>query len=364
MELRPLDFGEILERSLELYARSFARFVALVAVTVLPVAIVQYLVLLRQQPALAATFDILRHPERLQSERVPTLFNSPDMLAIVIASALFAYYMLGFTLAAVAAAVARYDAGQPIGVRACYAIVLPRWGSIVAVVGSGVLALVIAYMGALVVALIPLSIGAAFGAGILSLVVTLSIGGVLIVIGVAFLLILVTTACALCGVVVEASTAAWSVRMTIERIFNRREFGRALLCAFTVTAIGLAASTLIDAVAFIGFAHSEAAYVGVDAAGRLIVVPFLALVFAIYYFDVRTRDDITMLATGPDEPVYAPTAYLSGEERALIKRFLERRALLSASRRLQIAAQLAAPVRKRLPPELRVLDDESLLERL
>ncbi len=64
------------------------------------------------------------------------------------------------------------------------------------------------------------------------------------------------------------------------------------------------------------------------------------------------------------EPVYAPTAYLSGEERALIKRFLDRRDALSADRRKELAAQLALRIRERIPPELSRLDDESLLERL
>jgi uncharacterized RDD family membrane protein YckC len=65
-----------------------------------------------------------------------------------------------------------------------------------------------------------------------------------------------------------------------------------------------------------------------------------------------------------DEPVYAPTTYLSGEERALVKRFLERRDSLASDRREELAAQLAARVRDRVPPDLARLEDESLLERL
>jgi uncharacterized RDD family membrane protein YckC len=64
------------------------------------------------------------------------------------------------------------------------------------------------------------------------------------------------------------------------------------------------------------------------------------------------------------EPVYAATAYLSGEERSLIKRFIERRDALSLDRRKELAAQLAARVRDRVPPDLGRLDDEALLERL
>jgi uncharacterized RDD family membrane protein YckC len=67
---------------------------------------------------------------------------------------------------------------------------------------------------------------------------------------------------------------------------------------------------------------------------------------------------------GKTEPVYAPTLYLSGEERALVKRFIERRDALASEQRHLLAGRLAARVRDRVPPELRELDDEALLERL
>jgi len=63
-------------------------------------------------------------------------------------------------------------------------------------------------------------------------------------------------------------------------------------------------------------------------------------------------------------PVLAATRYLSGEERALVERFLGRRDELAADRRREIAAALASRVRERVPVELQRLDDEALLERL
>jgi uncharacterized RDD family membrane protein YckC len=66
----------------------------------------------------------------------------------------------------------------------------------------------------------------------------------------------------------------------------------------------------------------------------------------------------------PSEPVYGATRYLSGEERGLIARFLERRHELSEDRRRTLAAQIAARLRDRLPPEMQSYDDEGLLERL
>lgn len=72
----------------------------------------------------------------------------------------------------------------------------------------------------------------------------------------------------------------------------------------------------------------------------------------------------TQLKEPEAEPAYAPTAYLSGEERVLVKRFLERRDSLSEERRRELAWDLASRFRKRVPPELARLPDESLLERL
>jgi uncharacterized RDD family membrane protein YckC len=65
-----------------------------------------------------------------------------------------------------------------------------------------------------------------------------------------------------------------------------------------------------------------------------------------------------------EDRAYAPTAYLSGDERALVRRFLERRDALGESRRRELAWDLASRFRKRVPAELARLSDESLLERL
>jgi uncharacterized RDD family membrane protein YckC len=67
---------------------------------------------------------------------------------------------------------------------------------------------------------------------------------------------------------------------------------------------------------------------------------------------------------GGAEPVYGATAFLSGDERALIKRFLERRDELNAAKRGELAAQLANRVRSRVPADMQRLPDEALLERL
>lgn len=61
---------------------------------------------------------------------------------------------------------------------------------------------------------------------------------------------------------------------------------------------------------------------------------------------------------------YAATSLLSGDERAIVFRFLERRDGLPSAKRAELAARLAAIVRPRVSPDLARLDDEGLLERL
>ena len=73
---------------------------------------------------------------------------------------------------------------------------------------------------------------------------------------------------------------------------------------------------------------------------------------------LRVRDDVNAA------PAYAPTRYLTGDERAVVKRFLEQRDLLEPLKRRTLAAKIAARVRDRVPDDLQRLDDESLLERL
>ena len=365
-----MDLGQIFERAVALYRRNFRALLAIAAASIVPVSLVQYLVLFREQPQIEATLEVLAHPERLQTQHTATLFNSPLMLAVVLASALFGYYMLAFAVGAFAAAVARLYSGAAIRFAEAYEAVLRRWPAVIAIVGLAILALVAAYTFAIVLLAIPILSAAAVATKSFSVIVAFAVTAMVFAIAFALLCILAVAACALCTAVVEGTSATWATRLAVGRVLNRAEFGRAMLCSFGVAAIGLAVSTLVDAAGFSGLSRWPAAYAALDAAARILLVPFLSLVFVVYYFDVRLRYEgfdlnaDRALAAEPDEPLYAPTAYLSGEERAIIKRFLERRDALTAQRRREIAGRLATPVRPRVPPELQTLDDESLLERL
>ncbi len=104
--------------------------------------------------------------------------------------------------------------------------------------------------------------------------------------------------------------------------------------------------------AFVALLSPENKRIGDIAAGTIVVR------------DARMLRPDELLRAIAEEPKYASTAFVSGEERALIKRFLERRDDLEPERRSALAAQIAERVRPRLPADLQRLEDEALLERL
>jgi hypothetical protein len=370
MELRPLKLGEIFDRAIALYVRNFLVFAGIVAVMVVPVALVQYFVALREQPEIDEALRVWGHPERFPAGHFPTLLT-PSSIALIATSVLVSYLLLAFAASAVGAGVARIYRDQPVAFGACYAAVLRRWPSVVALIVLALIGAIVAYAVLLTVSMVPLLMVAVAGKTLLPMVAPLALTCVIFAIVFALVLLVLTSACALYAIVIEGDGTAQALRLTFERVFNRGEFGRAVLCAFSVGAIAFVASAIVNLATLLGLSHSPVGSVSLDAIERIAVVPFVALVLAVYYFDLRVRNDTfdletrsELLAGDADEPEYAPTAYLSGDERTLVKRFLARRDAMTPRRRREIAAQLAGPVRERVPGELARLDDEGLLERL
>ncbi|HEY1867174.1 MAG TPA: hypothetical protein VGG70_02690, partial [Candidatus Cybelea sp.] len=213
MELRALDLGQIFERAVALYRRNFRALLAIAAASIVPVSLVQYLVLVREQPQIEATLEVLAHPERLQTQHTATLFNSPLMLAVVLASALFGYYMLAFAVGAFAAAVARLYSGAAIRFAEAYEAVLRRWPAVIAIVGLAILALVAAYTFAIVLLAIPILSAAAVATKSFSVIVAFAVTAMVFAIAFALLCILAVAACALCTAVVEGTSATWATRL-------------------------------------------------------------------------------------------------------------------------------------------------------
>ncbi len=368
MQVRPLDLGDIFDRAINLYARHFRAFAGIALVAIVPLALVQYFELRLEGPQLGALLAVWQHPERLGTQRLPALFDSPSSIALTVLSVVAGYVLTTFAVCAVGVATSDAYRKEPISVGAAYRTTLARWPAILGMLGIVLGVLILCYVVLVFIVSIPLIVGVMFSSA-LALIAPIVTLLAVVAIFLTLALLLVLGAFAFFGIAVEGRSVAAAIELAVSRIFTRPQFRRALLCAIAAGAVMTVPAGLVDTVAFLGLGRWPAAYVGLDSIVRCAILPFAALILAVYYFDVRVRREGFDLeggifGNGVDDAGYAPTAYLSGHERALIKRFFERRDTLTPQRRAAIAAQLAKPVRERVPEELRGLDDESLLQRL
>jgi hypothetical protein len=369
MELRPRNLVEMFDLAVSLYGRNFLVLVGIVAVTAVPLALLQYPVTRMEQPQLDAAMRLLEHPE-IAARQMPPGFNSPRAVALSIVLTLLGYLVWAFCLGAIAEGIARIYAGSTIEFAACWQAVLRRWLSIVAVLSLAVLAMVVCDATAVALVTILVSLAVVFAPASLPIMTAIAMLLVLLTATLTPALLAMPCVFGLYGSTLESLGAVAALRVSFNRVFTRAEFRRSVICATAVGTLAFGCSVALGVFAVLGLARWTVLYVAVDAVARTFLVPFVGLVLALYYFDVRIRHEGFDLesgldrATAAEESAYAPTAYLSGAERVLVARFLERRNGFSASRRDALAARLAQPARQRVPPELQGLDDESLLERL
>ncbi|MGB6602560.1 MAG: hypothetical protein WBE77_15900, partial [Candidatus Cybelea sp.] len=291
MELRPLGFGEIFDRAVTLYIRNFLPFAAIVAVLIVPLAILQYVLDLSSQPEFDAMLRILIHPKLASTTPIPSIFNSPLTIA-VFAVLLFATYAVWpFALNAVAVGVARLYRNRPVEFRACYEIVLRRWLQIAAMIGIDLLILLCWYAVVLVLVVIFAAVLSFFalGAGPVFVGVLIGLIGFLVLLP-SLAPILVVLTFAMYSTVIERRPVIESVGLGFERVFNRAEFWRAVLFSLAAFAVMLAGSTIFGFIGIIAaLAHLPLLQALIESLARAVITPFAVVLLAIYYFDVRIR---------------------------------------------------------------------------
>lgn len=295
MELRPLGFGEIFDRAVTLYVRNLVPFASIVVVFVLPISILQYLLDLGSQPEFSAIVQILRHPARAQSQHMPTMFESPGLIAIFIATLFFTYLLWPFALNAVAVGVAALYRNRPVLFRTCYEIVLRRWLQIVGMILLDFVVALVWYVAT--VLLIAAIVVVAVLLGKVSAAPMLwfwfgFIGAILVFIVSIPLLapLYVALIFSMYSVVIEERGVLESLSLGFARIFNRAEFWRALLFAVAAGATVFGGSMMFGILAVAAaFAHLPGLQAAIEGLARAVITPFAVVLLAVYYFDVRIR---------------------------------------------------------------------------
>jgi hypothetical protein len=301
MELRPLGFGEIFDRAITLYIRNFVPFAAIVGVLIVPLAILQYFLNLSSQPEYDAIFRVFQHPGQAGTEHIPTIFDTPAAVGVLAATLLLAYVMGPFVMNAVAVGVARLYRDRPVEFRACYEAVFRRWPQILGLIGIEFLVVLGLYLAAVFIAVGIVFVAIALGGALPGLAFVFGLFAVLIVIVVMLPLIaplIVALAFAMYAAAIEERAVVASLLLGFSRVFNRAEFWRALLFCIAALAITVGASTMLSMLGLAAaIVHLPVVETIIQTVPSFVITPFSAVLFAIYYFDVRIRREAFDLET-------------------------------------------------------------------
>lgn len=301
MELRPLGFGGIFDRAVTLYIKNFIAFVAIVMVMIVPLAVSQYVIDLASQPQFDAMVWIFEHPGATPS-RIPTMFDSRQSVIALVATFLISYLLSPFVMNAVAVGVARVYRGRPVEFRACYEAVLGRWKQVLGILGMELLILLGWYVATVVVVVLGALGIVAIAQAIPA--VAIGLGAIGILLGVAAMLLslaplVLALEFAMYGVVIEERGVAEALHLGFTRIFNRIEFWRAVLFAVAAGVTILGASSMFSVLALLfGVMHLTLIEDVVQTIPNAVITPFGIVLLAVYYFDVRIRNEAYDLEVG------------------------------------------------------------------
>jgi hypothetical protein len=253
---------------------------------VLPTAIMQF-VLGMHQAGLAQILDQIQHPGK-----APVPATSGAVTALFFALIAVSVALYSFMLVAIAAAIGDLYRGARPEWTSCYAHAARRFGAIVVTLLGEVAALVglftagaIAIFMVFFLAFLLVRLSAVLG-------VVGIVAAALVVLGWILSLMLCYLAFGLAFNALgnEAAGSANALLRGFSLVFNRREFGRALLICLALAAIniGLSAVSLGVAAGF-ELLHFQLLNVVVNAIISLVSSAFIGVLLAVYYFDVRVR---------------------------------------------------------------------------
>jgi hypothetical protein len=294
MELRPLGFGEIFDRAITIYIRNFMPFAGIVAVVVVPLAVLQYLIDLSSMPQLDAAMKILAHPNQAASTPpvMPAFLTDPRVAVLFLVTMVVVYAIYPFSLNAVAVGVARLYTNRPVLFAPCYRISLRRWPQVLGLIFVELAVFVGWYVGFLVIVFLTILVVALIARAALVLGILSGIVAGLLMLAYLFLLapLFVALTFAMNSVVIENLPVFESVGLGFRRIFNRAEIWRSLLFAVASVAILMGAGMVAGIFSYIAlFFHWIVVEVVVSSLFRAAIAPFSIVLLAIYYFDVRIR---------------------------------------------------------------------------
>jgi hypothetical protein len=312
MELRPLGFGEIFDRAITLYIRNFLPFAGIVAVVVLPIAVLQYFIDTSSMTQFDQAIKILTHPNAPPTTPVLPAFMTDPRVGILFAVTLVVVYAIyPFSLNAVAIGVARLYTGRPVLFGPCYRGSLHRWPQVLGLLCVEFALFIAWYIGFVIIVVLAVLFVTLLARA--TIILGIFAGIVAFFVALAALLFLaplfVALTFAMNAIVIEERPVFESIGLGFSRIFNREEFWRSVLFALAAGAVLLGAGMVAGIFSTIFLLlHWLPASAIVDTLFRAAITPFSIVLLAIYYFDVRIRREGFDLEAGLERLVESAPA--------------------------------------------------------
>lgn len=285
--LRPLSLGEIFDRAITLYVRNFLVFTAIMLVVTVPLAIMQYFIGLHSSGDFAQLIQQIQHPRSTAGPTPSDLQTGWTMVMLIVGLVLDA-----FAVVAIAAGIGRLYRREPVDWQTCYAHALRHTGTIVVsllaeigtfagLVFAGAFAMVIVLTVSLLLARVTPALGVA------GIVITVAI---MLAWFLGILLCYLVYTFAFNAIGVEGAGSGRAIGSAFSRIFNRSELLRAVLICLALSVVYLGFSILsVSIAALLESMRLHLIEVIVSSLLSIVVTGALAVLMAVYYFDVRIR---------------------------------------------------------------------------
>jgi hypothetical protein len=314
LNLRPLSLGEVFDRAFHLYFKHLAAFTALIAVVVVPMAILSYFQS-RDIIDFYVNFfqQMMQHPNKPPDPKsFESLQQSGPLTGAVY---LFAFFAVPVAQAAIVSAVSKAYLGLRFDFRDSYRFALSRWLAILILVviwvcfavAAAIVLMVIAFFFFFTVGFAltraaggpnPLFAGSATIFFLSGLILGLGVGAMLYV----------AYALSFIAVVVERVDPLTAFASGFRRIFFSNEVWRSFAIALALFTITLGAELVMVGAGLLGvlLLKTPALYAISVGLLSLFVTPFALVTAAVFYYDIRIRHegyDLQMMAERFAAPV-------------------------------------------------------------
>lgn len=314
--LRPLGIGEVLDRAVTLCVRHFVALASIFVVYAIPYAVVQYYATRDVSNVMSTLATVLQSPAARRDPHaiVDALGTTPHLNGWYPLLGMLAFFVGPLPAAALIVACDAFYFKRTISLADAYRAALGRWLPLVGVNLLFLVAGIVLYAAVVLLAIALVLAIVAATAALHALGVAFAVVIVLAVSIVALAFFVVVTLAVQVSYftcVVEGASAIVAFSRGIGRVFGAG-LGRSLLVgiAFFAIAIGIGLVALVGESVVVGVLHNSAAGTAYSTVVRVATAAFTTAFIAIFYYDLRVREegfDLAYAADAARDTSLAPT---------------------------------------------------------